>query len=106
RINGRVAEAIHGVSREQGACGFVRLTPGFDHFEGFDAAVLREITDRATGTTVRAASQTTSEYVKAALGQNFPLIVKDLFQGDQHEACRQLRTEAHRLRKTFAEILI
>ncbi|MEN3331117.1 MAG: hypothetical protein V7641_482 [Blastocatellia bacterium] len=106
RINGRVAEAIHGISREPGACGFVRLTPGVDHFEGFDAAVLREITDSGTGTTIRAASQTTYEYVEAALGQNFPLIVKDIFQGDQHEACRQLRIEARRLQKTFAEILI
>ena len=41
RVNGRVAETIHGVSRDRGAYGFVRLTPGVHHFEGFEAAVLR-----------------------------------------------------------------
>jgi 2-phospho-L-lactate transferase/gluconeogenesis factor (CofD/UPF0052 family)/8-oxo-dGTP pyrophosphatase MutT (NUDIX family) len=106
RINGRVAETIHGVSQDRGACGFVRLTPGVDHFEGFEAAALREITDSASSTTIRAAEQTTSEYVKAVLGQNFSLIVNDLFHGDQHDACRQLRAEARRLKKTFAEILM
>ncbi|HYU34486.1 MAG TPA: 2-phospho-L-lactate transferase CofD family protein [Thermoanaerobaculia bacterium] len=106
RVHGRVAEAIHGVSRARGACGFVRLTPGVDHFEGFEAAVLREMTDATNGATIRAASQTTSEYVTAMLSQNFALVVNGLFQGDQSEACRQLRAEARRLARTFAEVVI
>jgi 8-oxo-dGTP pyrophosphatase MutT (NUDIX family)/2-phospho-L-lactate transferase/gluconeogenesis factor (CofD/UPF0052 family) len=106
RVNGRVAEAIHGVSRDRGACGFVRLTPGIDHFEGFEAAVLRYLTDSITSIPIRAASQTTSEYVEAVLGRNLSLIVDGLFHGDHREACRQLRAEATRLGKTFAEILI
>src|SRR5205085_2840067 len=48
RVNGRVAEAIHGVSHLTGPCAFVRLTPGVDHFEDFETAVLRNVTDHAT----------------------------------------------------------
>jgi 8-oxo-dGTP pyrophosphatase MutT (NUDIX family)/2-phospho-L-lactate transferase/gluconeogenesis factor (CofD/UPF0052 family) len=72
RVNGRVAEAIHGVSRRDGACAFVRLTPGVDHFEDFEEAVLRSQTDRGDDRTIPMALQTTSEYVEAIAGDLRP----------------------------------
>jgi 2-phospho-L-lactate transferase/gluconeogenesis factor (CofD/UPF0052 family)/8-oxo-dGTP pyrophosphatase MutT (NUDIX family) len=106
RVNGRVAEAIHGVSRARGACGFVRLTPGVDHFEGFEGAVHRRIPDLRTGVSIPAATQTTSEYVEAILGDNFSSIVNGLFHGNRQEACRAAQAEASRLGRTFAEVFI
>jgi len=106
RVNGRVAEAIHGVSRTSNACALVRLTPGVDHFEGFETAVLRRLTDRTVSEGVPAALQTTSEYVSAILGDNLPLVAKNLFQEDLNEAIREVRTEARRLDKTFAQVLL
>ena len=106
RVNGRVAEAIHGVSRRSGPSGFVRLTPGVDHFEGFERAVLRSISDRITGEAIPAALQTTSEYVSAILGDNLPLLTQHIFENDQEESIRQVRREARRLDKTFARILL
>jgi 2-phospho-L-lactate transferase/gluconeogenesis factor (CofD/UPF0052 family)/8-oxo-dGTP pyrophosphatase MutT (NUDIX family) len=106
RVNGRVAEAIHGLSRERGACGFVRLTPGVNHFEGFEGAVGRRIRDPRTGGPIHAATQTTSEYVAAVLGDNFSSIVDGLFHGNRQEACRAAQTEARRLGRTFAEVFI
>jgi 2-phospho-L-lactate transferase/gluconeogenesis factor (CofD/UPF0052 family)/8-oxo-dGTP pyrophosphatase MutT (NUDIX family) len=105
RVNGRVAEAIHGVSRARGACGFVKLTPGLDHFQGFEEAMRRRITDSSTGLQIPAAAQTTSEYVTAILGENFRSITDGLFHGDRQEACRLLRSEARRLNKTFADVV-
>jgi 2-phospho-L-lactate transferase/gluconeogenesis factor (CofD/UPF0052 family) len=104
RVNGRVAEAIHGLSRKRGACGFVRLTPGVNHFEGFEGAVLRRIPDLRTAVPIPAATQTTSEYVAAILGDNFSAMVNGLFQGNRQEACRAAQTEANRLGRTFAEV--
>jgi len=72
RVNGRVAEAIHGVSREDGACAFVRLTPGVDHFEGFEEAVLRSQPNRGRDEAIPMALQTTSEYVEAIAGDLRP----------------------------------
>ena len=106
RVNGRVAEAIHGLSRERGACGFVRLTPGVNHFEGFEGAVDRRIPDSRTGVSIPAATQTTSEYVEAVLGDNFSSIVSRLFHDNRQEACRAAQTEASRLGRTFAEVFI
>jgi len=105
RVNGRVAEAIHGLSRKRGASGFVRLTPGVDHFRGFQSAIRRTIWDAVDGP-IRAAAQTTAEYVRAVLSENLELLVKHLFHGDHFEACRQLEIEAERQGKTFAEIVI
>ena len=104
RVNGRVAEAIHGLSRERGACGFVRLTPGVNHFEGFEGAVHRRILDLCAGVPVPVATQTTSEYVEAILGDNFSSIVDKLFHGNRQEACRAAQIEARRLDRTFAEV--
>lgn len=106
RVNGRVAEAIHGISRYRGASGFVRLTPGVDHFQDFQAAIRRTIVDAENGRTIRAAAQTTSEYVRAVLSENLDLIVNQLFQGNHLEACQQLEAEAERLGKTFAQVII
>ena len=136
RVNGRVAEAIHGVPRGDGPCGFVRLTPGVDHFEGFEEAVLRGLTDRRTDETIPMALQTTSEYVEAIAGdlrppapdderaisdgnlpptpsvedaisdRNLPLLIKHIFQDDRQEAIRQVREEARRLGKTFVHVLM
>lgn len=106
RVNGRVAEAIHGLSRARGACGFVRLTPGVNHFEGFEGAVQRRIPDLRTGISIPAATQTTSEYVEAILGNNFSAIVDGLFQGNRQEACRAAQAEASSLGRSFAEVFI
>ncbi|MDB4433411.1 2-phospho-L-lactate transferase CofD family protein, partial [bacterium] len=105
RANGRVAEAIHGVARSLGACGFVRLTPGIDHFQDFHSVVHRRLTDRDTGERIPAASQTTREYVDAILSENFSLLVRFVFRGDREQAIRQLRLEAHRTGKVFPEVL-
>ena len=135
RVNGRVAEAIHGVPRGDGPCGFVRLTPGVDHYEGFEEAVLRGHTYQRTDETIPMALQTTSEYVEAIAGdlrppapdvakaisegtpsptskvvdaisdRNLPLLIRHIFQDDRHEAIRQVKEEARRLGKTFVQVL-
>lgn len=106
RVNGRVAEAIHGVSRGSGASGFVRLTPGVDHFEDFQMATRRTVSDPTTPSRrIPAAAQTTIEYVRAILGENLDLIVRCLFHGSYPDAYQRLTAEAHRLGKTFAQVL-
>jgi 2-phospho-L-lactate transferase/gluconeogenesis factor (CofD/UPF0052 family)/isopentenyldiphosphate isomerase len=106
RVNGRVAEAIHGVSRRRNASGFVRLTPGVDHFEDFTAAVFHTVFDPVANILIPTASQTTSDYVSAILGENSRLLVARLFHGDEFDCYRQVRREAKRLNKTFASVLI
>lgn len=106
RVNGRVAEAIHGISRESGAVGFVRLTPGVDHFQNFEFVVRRWMIDPVGGRRIPVAAQTTCEYVRAILGENLALLVDRLFLGDRLEACQQVNAEAQRLDKTFAQIVI
>jgi 2-phospho-L-lactate transferase/gluconeogenesis factor (CofD/UPF0052 family) len=102
-----VAEAIHGVPREPAECGFVRLTPGVDHFEDFQMATRRRIVASETsGGWIPAAAQTTAEYVRAILSENLDLLVRYLFHGSYADAYQQLSAEAHRLRKTFAQVLI
>ncbi|MCP4581760.1 MAG: NUDIX domain-containing protein [candidate division Zixibacteria bacterium] len=106
RVNGRVAEAIHGISRQRGVCGFVGLTPGVDHFQNFESAICRSIVDAGDKRTLRVAAQTTAEYVRAIRGENLDLIVNHLFQGNLVEACEHVQAEADRLGKSFAQILI
>jgi len=106
RVNGRVAEAIHGLAKEQGAGGFVRLTPSVNHFDGFEGAVHRRIPDVSTGASIPSATQTTSEYVEAILGENFSLMVNGLYHGNRQEACRAAQEEATRLGTTFANVVV
>ena len=104
RINGRVAEAVHGVPRP--GAGFVRLTPGVEHFSNFAPAANGS---RAKETNERRSSgalQTTNAYVRAILGENLDLIGETLFHGDRDEACRQICLEAARLGTTFAGIVL
>jgi isopentenyl-diphosphate Delta-isomerase len=105
RVNGRVAEAIHGVSRKRGVSAFVRLTPGVDHFQDFSSVIKRKIVDQTDQRTIPVAAQTTTEYVNAILGENLDLLVRYVFHGNRFDACRQIQGEADRLGKTFAQIL-
>lgn len=106
RVNGRVAEAIHGISRRRGACGFVGLKPGVDHFHDFKSTIWRNVVDRKDERTIAVAGQTTAEYVRAILSENLELIARCLFQGSHLEACQQLQGEADRLGRTFARVLM
>jgi 2-phospho-L-lactate transferase/gluconeogenesis factor (CofD/UPF0052 family)/8-oxo-dGTP pyrophosphatase MutT (NUDIX family)/methylmalonyl-CoA mutase cobalamin-binding subunit len=106
RVNGRVAEAVHGLSRHLGRNGFVRLTPGIDHFQGFESVIRRILNDAQDDTHIHVAAQTTAEYVKVIQSENFDFLVRYLYQGNHVEACRQIQTEANRLGKTFAQVVI
>lgn len=105
RVNGRVAEAIHGLPRELGGSGFVRLTPGVDHFDDFLAVISRTISSGSDGGCIPAAAQTTREYVRAILSENLSLLTHHIFRRDAAEACARIRAEAARLGKTFATVL-
>jgi 2-phospho-L-lactate transferase/gluconeogenesis factor (CofD/UPF0052 family)/isopentenyldiphosphate isomerase len=106
RVNGRVAEAIHGIARGRGEAGFVRLTPGVDHFTDFQAVVHRTTTDSVTGERIPVARQTTAEYVRAILSENLSLISRYLFHDQLGAACQKVDAEARRLDKTFAQVVM
>lgn len=106
RVNGRVAEAVHGISRQRGGNGFVRLTPGVDHFQAFESAVRRTLIDASDNTRIHAAAQTTAEYVQAVESENFRLLTEHLYEGNHLEASRQIQAEADRLGKTFAQVVL
>lgn len=103
RVNGRVAEAIHGVPR--GSCGFVGLLPEVQHFTDIEAYSESDNRgpDIASGLGVR---QTTRLYVQAVLSQNFSLLSERLFQGDIALACDQIQSEAKLTDKTFADVIL
>jgi len=106
RVNGRVSEALNGVSRLRGACAVVRLTPGIEHFEGFETALSRKMTDPVNGHLFPCARQTTVEYVAAVLSQNFSSVVERIFHGESTEACLAFRSEARKLNKTFSQLVL
>ncbi|MBN1700089.1 MAG: YvcK family protein [Spirochaetales bacterium] len=99
RVNGRVAKAIHGDTAE-GECGFVRLTPGVDHFISFSDE------DNGIHETSSFILQTTVNYVKAILHENFKLIVKYIYRGNLEEAIKRIQIEAKKLKRTFTSIIL
>lgn len=99
RVNGRIAKAIHGNS-VAGHCGFVRLTPGINHFQMLDDQ------KKSTSGSRRLAHQTTSQYIKAILHENLDLISKKIFLGDLNSTINRVKEEAVRNEKTFADVII
>jgi 2-phospho-L-lactate transferase/gluconeogenesis factor (CofD/UPF0052 family)/8-oxo-dGTP pyrophosphatase MutT (NUDIX family) len=99
RINGRVAKAIHGESL-LGKCGFVRLTPGIEHYQLIENQRIQKNDNSIL------ISQTTSDYVRAILHENLSLITKEIFLGDREKTLLHVKQEADRLNKTFAQIII
>jgi 2-phospho-L-lactate transferase/gluconeogenesis factor (CofD/UPF0052 family)/8-oxo-dGTP pyrophosphatase MutT (NUDIX family) len=98
-VNGRIARAIHGNSAA-GQCGFVRLTPGVNHFQMLGDQINTKIGKR------QLAHQTTSQYVKAILHENLNLISKKIFLGDLNAAINKVKEEAVRKNITFADVII
>lgn len=107
QIKGRIAQTAHGISKEHKACAFVGIRLGIDHFCGFHPFNLRRIKDRIIGkdTQFDVAKQTTKEYVECIRSENYSLIVKHLFQGDESQAIEAINSEAERLNKTFTEVI-
>jgi 2-phospho-L-lactate transferase/gluconeogenesis factor (CofD/UPF0052 family) len=99
RVNGRIAKAIHGDSLA-GRTGFVRLTPGVDHYKVFDyyESIRKNSADFKR--------HTTSEYVEAILHENLSLVVKKLFYNDWDAAIEKIKNEAKFLKKPFPEVII
>jgi 2-phospho-L-lactate transferase/gluconeogenesis factor (CofD/UPF0052 family) len=107
QVKGRVAEAIHGVSKEDKALAFIRVGGGVYHFSGLSKLPQRVLfSPSASKAPIHVWGQTTTEYVRAIGSSNFKILRDRLFGGKQELLFRQLRQEAMRTDKSIAEILI
>jgi 2-phospho-L-lactate transferase/gluconeogenesis factor (CofD/UPF0052 family)/uncharacterized protein with ATP-grasp and redox domains len=107
QVKGRVAEAIHGVSKSEKALAFVRVGGGVYHFSGLKRLPNRVLDDsELSGSAVHIWGQTTSDYVKAILSDNYRILRDHIFNGKEELLLRQLREEAARTDKSVAQIVL
>jgi 2-phospho-L-lactate transferase/gluconeogenesis factor (CofD/UPF0052 family)/uncharacterized protein with ATP-grasp and redox domains len=107
RVTGRTAESIHGVDRGQEALGFIRVGSGAVHFSQTESLPRPLVADSRQSTgPFNLFSQTTSDYIKAVLSENYQLLCQRIFHGKEYLLHKQLRDEGRRMKKNIVRIVL
>lgn len=106
QISGRVAEAIHGVPRSKSELAFVRVGLGIDHYGQPRRLPVRVVKRGRGGHEVHVFGQTTADYVKAVLSDNYVTLKSRFYGGDEVLLSSTLRGEVGRTGRNVAEIIL
>jgi hypothetical protein len=107
QVKGRVAEAIHGVSRAEGALACIRLGHGAIHFSHLERLHHRVVPGPArTAPGFHVFGQTTRDYVQAIRSDNYRQLLDRFFHQDEAALLRRLSEESTVTGRTMAEIVM
>ena len=106
-VKGRVAEALHGVLGGSNALAFVRVERGITHFSHLHRLPMRVIMPaRRPGKSFHAWGQTTADYTRTIMSENYRILRDHLFGGREDTLLGRLQEESLHTKRTFAQIVL